>query len=683
MAEKELKNLLEQFQASGQADSSGVFTLAVHKAQEKLSQFQLAQRQDYVKCLVASAVLSGATAMEIKIVASGSSTWWNGETYRPEQLETLLQQLLSPTDQALVELAVAVNSLRRAGEAVQSLSSVGQDGTGYKLRVQGESYALETVAGERPGTRFDLSHNLELGRLWSGWRGRYPEHSVLTESCCYAPLSLTVNDMIIQKPLRAGVSPDCIAWLQIGEVSGPDAPVEPSPEWARACLSLRQVTVDQQFGCVLALSPDRESHGEGLNLLLSGVHFVRGRHLLVTPFAHGFLWGPLDKNVSHSDLAENEKYHRLLEWGNTTADWLMLQRLESPIPLPQSYLPALIREAPKLAERFHRRKDGESAQRVQAWIAETQFFLDLKDENRWKALLRSLASLTDPDVIAARREKLGRALLQSLEMSVQSSNYSECQPLCEKLGALDPETYGEISRNLFVALAAVCGQESQNYEGLEPTLQANLLRLEGRWSEALDYLIAPLHRAQVFLALEQPEEARHLLREAGSESAESMETLSDCLAFAPKRTGEDGLEALELRRKAIALRELAGIPWGGLLQHDLARLARSVASLTTWIKYRAQASWAGGNPSEVAQRVEHQIESAIDKLQRKPTAVIQLQSALLHVEKLFPLDHLYLAAVRTKVVHALRRAERWQDADCVVARAWLLDYLLRTIRQSS
>ena len=161
-----------------------------------------------------------------------------------------------------------------------------------------------------------------------------------------------------------------------------------------------------------------------------------------------------------------------------------------------------------------------------------------------------------------------------------------------------------------------------------------------------------------------------------------MEALSDCLAFSPGRTGEDGLEALELRRQATLMREAAGIPWGGLLQHDLARLARSVASLPTWVKYRAGASWAGSNPSETAQGVEIQIEAAIDKLLRKPTAVIQLQSALLHTEKLFPLDHLYLAAVRSKIVHALRRAGRWKDADSVLARAWLLDYLLQTVRQS-
>ena len=193
MPEEELKNLLEQFQGSGRADSSGVFTLAVHKAQEKLSQFQLAQRQDYVKCLVASAVLGGATRMEVQLFSTGSSTWWDGEIYRPEQLETLLHQLLSPTDQALVELAVAVNSLRRAGGAVQSFSSVSPDGRGYKLRVQGESYALETIEDERPGNRFDLGHNLELGRLWSGWRGRYAEQSVLVESCCYAVWRSTRN----------------------------------------------------------------------------------------------------------------------------------------------------------------------------------------------------------------------------------------------------------------------------------------------------------------------------------------------------------------------------------------------------------------------------------------------------------------------------------------------------------
>lgn len=681
MPEEELKNLLEQFQSSGRADSSGVFTVAAHKAQEKLSQFQLAQREDYIKNLVAAAVLGGATSMEVRLFASGSATWFDGEIYEEGHLDTLLLQLLNPSNQALVELAIAVNSLRRGYNTVLALSSIQENGRGLKLKVRGDNYAIESVEFGRPGILFEFSHDFEIGRFFVGWRGGHAEHTLLRKSCCHAPLHLTVNEKSVQSPITVGKSQECLAWLQVGIPAGPCPPTEPSTEWARACLKIKEEPVAQEFGCVLALSPEPEAQREGLDLLNNGVHFQRGRHLLVTPFAHGILWGPLDKNVSHSDLAENEKYRRLLEWGHSTADWLTLRRLESPIPIPQSYLPVLITEAPKLADRFRRNGDVNSADAVKAWVAETQFLLHLKDEHRWKALLGALAEIRDPELLAARRLRLSNALLQNLEMSLQSSNYSECQPLCQKLGVLDPQNNGELSRSLFVAIAAVCGRESEEYQGLEPTLKANLLRLEGRQSEALALLTNPLDRGQVFLALEEAGEARDHLREAGTETAESTEALSDCLAFSPGRTGEDGLEALELRKQATAMREMAGIPWGGLLQHDLARLARSVASLPTWVKYRAHASWAGGNPSETAQGVENQIEAAIDKLHRKPTAVIQLQSALLHAEKLFPLDHLYLAAVRSKIVHALRRAGRWKDADSVLARAWLLDYLLQTVRQ--
>ena len=537
MPEEELKNLLEQFQASGRADSSGVFTMAAHKAQEKLSQFQLARREDYIKNLVAAAVLGGATSMEVRLFATGSATWFDGESYQREHLETLLLQLLNPTNRALVELAVAVNSLRRGHNTVLTLTSVESDGRGLRLRVRGDNYAIESVESGRPGNLFEFNHEFEVGRFFFGWRGGYAEQTLLRKSCCHAPLNLTANEKAVQEPITVGRSQECLAWLQVGTIAGLRPPAEPSSEWATACLKLKEDSVAEEFGCVLALSPEPEAQREGLNLLNSGVHFQRGRHLLVTPLAHGILWGPLDKNVSHSDLAENEKFRRLVDWGRSMADWLTLRRLESPLPIPQSYLPLLIAQAPNLADRFRRRGEVDSADAVSSWVAETQFLLHLKDEPRWKALLGALAEIRDPELLAARRLRLSNALLQNLEMSLQSSNYSECQPLCQKLGVLDPEKNGELSRNLSAALAAVCGREAPAYQGLEPTLEANLLRLEGRQSEALALLTTPLDRGQVFLALEQAGQARDLLREAGTETAESMEALSDCLALSPGRTG--------------------------------------------------------------------------------------------------------------------------------------------------
>lgn len=679
MPEEGLKNLIEQLQNSGTTDSSGVFTISAEKAREKLRQFQLTEPHQFVKNLVAAAVLGGATRVEFGLFNTGSSTWFDGQVYSTEQLEMLLHQLLSPEDPPLVELAVAVNTLRKSEETTIAFCSVGEDGQGSRLTIRGETFTVDSAAPQdRPGNTLKVTQAASMSRVWAGWRGNYAELPVLKQSCSYAPLWLEVNGRPIQEPIQVGRSPDCIAWLQLGALSGPEPPREPTSQWAPYCARYKMESGTEGFGCVIALSSQEQAREEGVGLLSNGVLFERSGAWLGAPMAHGVLWGPLDKNVSHTDLAENDNFNRLIYWGQTSIEWLLLQRMESELPIPEPSLTELLDWAPKLEERFHSRGEVDLAGRVRGWITETRFLLDLKDDVRFEQLLKALARITDQNVLASKRRKVGLALLQAAEMSLQAGNYQECQPLSLKLAVLDPQDSLAPCKELYAVGAALCGQNYPS-DDLPDELRGELLRLDGKPAEALTHTQDPLQRAQVLMALQQHAKAHAWLRQQPIDSAEWMEALADCLAFAPERSRRDGLEALELKRRATEMREQAGVPLGVLLQHDLARLARSVAPLTTWIRYRASAGWTSSS-FEAAQKVEQAMELVIAKLHRSSTALVQLHATLLHVEKAFPLEHLYVHAVRAKAVHALRRAGYWREADQILVRGRLLEHLLGLLR---
>jgi CBS domain-containing protein len=657
--------------------------VSAEKAQEKLSQFQLVEPHLYVQNVVASAVAGGATTLEVKLARSGAALGFDGQTYDRPQLSGLLDQLLNPTDPALQELAVAVNTLRRVSGLKVVFTSISADGEGTRLvgtggGVQVEEFSTEQGGGH--GNLLQVSQPFQLTRFLAGLWSVYGEQVALDTTCYHAPLELSLNGTPVQKEIHVGTeSPDCLAWLKMNPLPGTPLIVPPMPEWSASCVAFQLDTEPKEFGCVLALDqPDRASN-QGLQMLCNGVLFKRDTSLLNVPFVHGLVWGPLGKNVSHSDLSENVDYWRLITWAQTTAEWLVVQRMESTMPIPESNIKAWLDWAPELAGRLQQREDTESASKVKRWIKETRSLLDLKNDSHWTELVRALDQVTDPIELAARKQRIAQKLQQALEMSLQSALYLDCEQLCTRLIALTPEN--ELAKNLLAATSAVCGREPGDPEGLEKEVTANLLRLNSRSAEAVGLQLSPVIDGQLSLALQQFDLAKGHLERADQNSPDVLESLSDCLAYAPGRTKSAGLQALALRERAVQIRESTGAPWGGILKYDLARLARGVASIPQWVSYRASVAWAGSNPSEVGLKVETDLVKAIDNLNRNPTAIVELKSTLLFAEKAFPLDHIFLRAVRSKAVHALRRAGFWQEADSVLGRGGLLDFILRSVQE--
>ena len=66
----DLDSLLGEMATSGSADSQGAFTISWTRAKEQLAQFALPEPRRYVLNLVASAVASGATFIEVTQTAN-------------------------------------------------------------------------------------------------------------------------------------------------------------------------------------------------------------------------------------------------------------------------------------------------------------------------------------------------------------------------------------------------------------------------------------------------------------------------------------------------------------------------------------------------------------------------------------------------------------------------------------
>jgi hypothetical protein len=683
LPEDGLNNLIDQLQSAGQKESSGVFTMSAEKAKEKLGQFQLAEPPLYVQNIVACAVVGGASRLEVKLARSGAALGFDGQTYNSEQLSGLLAQLLTPTSPALQELAVALNTLRALERVTVVFYSISADGTGAKITASGERIQVdEFVAdpGSGSGNLLQVSQSFQGTSFLSGFWSPYREQIALESTCYHAPLDLSVNGKNLQKPIQIGTaSPDCLAWLEHNPPQGA-APIEPpDSQWSANCEHFQIRTAPAEFGCVLALDRPEVARGNGLFAMCNGVLFRRQLSALDVPFVHGLIWGPLDKNVSHSDLSENASYWRLITWAQTTAEWLVVQRMRSPTPIPESDIKKWLNWAPILIERLERREESEMAEAVRRWVKESRSVLDLKNESYWTELVGALNQITDPDELTANRQRIGKKLHRALEMSLQSALYLDCELLCQRLESLDPAH--ETSKNLLAAASAVCGREPGDLKELDVEVQAHILRLNGRSTEAAVLPVSEKTKGLVALALESFDEADQHLAKGDLQEPTVLEAMSDSLAYSPNRSKKSGHRALDLREMALEIRESSGAPWGGLLRYDVARLARSVANFREWISHRARASLSGSITSEVGRKLEADLLKAIDGLNRGPTALVQIHSSLLYAEKSFPLDHVFLTAVRSKAVHALRRSHHWQEADSVLARESLLNFLLENARE--
>ncbi|MCA9796112.1 MAG: hypothetical protein KC910_30100, partial [Candidatus Eremiobacteraeota bacterium] len=306
--------------------------------------------------------------------------------------------------------------------------------------------------------------------------------------CRYAPLELTVDTHRVNDTVALGThSPTALAWLWLPASEGQRAsllfPRNPHPDSAPSCAA-ETLRGERDFSALLVLESPINAEREGLTLVVRGLSFRRPNTVLGFPMACGVVSAPfLRKNISHTDLAENEDYQQLIEELRRQVRELVLRRCDNPLPASSAAARHLAQALPAL---FGKDLPGPARR----WL---HSFEIRQKSSEAAAFERLLAGLSDFEPAAARQaeQELGETQLYFLRLSWTESDASPKRgELAERLLRL-PHLEGYASADELELISA-----AQHWSGKAPapwperTVAWNLhrralgLRLAGRWDEA-------------------------------------------------------------------------------------------------------------------------------------------------------------------------------------------------------
>jgi tetratricopeptide (TPR) repeat protein len=681
-----LNMLLAELTRSGQADSTGIFTISLDKARDKLSKFQLPEPRMYVLNILASAVCGGATLVEVSIDRSALEFRFNGLSLGEFDLLGLTNQLLSPTEMRLYELAVAFNAVQSLDlEAVALESWHGEEGWVLKIE-DGRTRVVRTTTPfldtSAPLNRVLVREKFRTKRVLGNLFGSPLEKTALIRTAAFAPLStLEVNGQAVGRKVAVGcTSPSSLAWAHLYS-NQPKLNVQtPDPNWAQSSLITSPKSSLQGFEAVLALDGPAKAKDHGMILVCNGVAFERPSTILACPFGHGLVSGPFHKNVSHTDLAEDQTYNGVIQWLDEELDKLVVQRLDCELPIPGHLHRPMLEWAQLLVGRLTAAQQLEDAVKIQRWVKEQSFLMNLRNDKLWESLLEELEELGPSPQGHALERRLRTSLTKASRQALESTDLHDCQALCSRtyqLAQLRQASWLESAKFQDEAIRVLCGTATDSICG---EVRLDALRLRHQQQEALALPTSPHTRGQLYLSLGRFEEAEISLREALLQCAkpEILEDLSDSLAFAQPGSKQRRMEALELREQAVAMRSQAPFPWGSFLLDDLVALSRGTVSLLSWLSYRIRALASETSSKEVNQ-IDSNLRAAAQKLTRSVAGSVRIKSTVLTAEKTFTVNHPFARASRSRAVHFLRQAGYWVEADDLLARGRLIDLLHQSL----
>lgn len=618
--------------ARGRPDSSGSFTLARRKALEKLSQYQLAQPHLYVLNLVAAAVMSQATRIDIHLSAKFLVFEFDGTLFSGQQLAELPNQILNPTEPRLQELGVALNAAKCLGPEVLTVRS----GESAWDELKEELGVLE-IEFSKTVVRFRSSLAPRLRRTLVS---ELPERAALNRAR-HTRIPIYLNGQLLSRTLKPP-SRLPAAYLQ------PQAPA---------------LGVEVPAGAVVGSQVEAllwVGEGPSLELVCRGVTFPVSTQGLVYPFTSAVATSPdLVKNVSHSGVVENSAYRDLVTSINEGFDELLWRRLTSPDPVPVDLRERLVQCATLLISRV---ADPEP---IRSWVREMRLLEDLKSDSHWQSLLEGTL-----DPIAVERVK--KALASALTAEALSGRVAAAYLMAtrlQELSQLGSYEWEATARHGRAVLRALMGRQGGGaLEDLPEWTRAHLLRWRGEFSEAREFYRGKwFWLGETALAAGEFEQAERYLRRACEVdlTPAAAEALSDCLAFGP---ANNRVEAFAWRERALGMRDFDS----SAFYDDLLQVGGGRISWPAWVRARARKSVQLTSSSRF--RTVEQDQNAACELfpHRAGVAIARVKQSVLWAEQKFGAGHPQLAAARSRAAHLLRRAGYWAEADEPVVRGHLL-----------
>lgn len=680
-AERSVERLVQGFAKAGRLDSSGEFTLSLENALSKLADFQLAHPRHYVLNFLSSAVLSGARRFEAQFSSGRTVLSFDGEPFAYKELEDLFSHVLNPRQPRLQEMGVALLGLVGLSPKGFSLVSA-EEGQAVQLCWRDGIWSLHRGDLEHTEpllTSLTVEESFSITRTAALKLGSFPEREALEKRACFAPLELLLNRSRVSKDLEIG-GPSSLALLYL-KGAKPRFLLRPyRPDWTDSCKPEEQWSDNPEWQAALYMDRLSAAGERKLQFFSSGVLFELPQSVLEVPFVSGAVAAPFRKDLSHASLAEDENFRTVLSGVRKSAEEMVLRRMLSPKDLSAEIIAELVDWAPELLSRFVSRGDSERQGLLRHWMEERRFLSDLKQDSVWRSLLSELAALPHRERLASAR-RLRRGLVKAAREYVESCDFETAHSLCLRIQELlvleEDGPLSSAEQGVFVT-SALLGRSMWGVERLEPELLLHILRLHGRVLETLEMEGCAKYRGFLLLANGELEESFPLLEELCEEKpeAEVLEALSDLslLSARPKSRGE----ALRFRLEAIKIRAAQDTSLEVFLWEDLPGIARRSSSFTDFIYWRSRVA---GSLLTSAPLVEFQqslraAENSLKRGQSVSGAVIT-RSALVKLEKSFPLASPYQGAARSRAAHLLRRYGYYRDADQILARGYLFDRLLK------
>jgi hypothetical protein len=285
----ELNRFLQDLEAEGIQDSSGIFTVAVGSSREKLGKFRLLDPHLFVLNVVSAAVLGKATYLDINHTNESMEISFDGRRYS----QTDLHQMYVSNDLALQELAVAIEGASLLSPQGVKFLSEGGLTIDTDQREIGNGIPELNVLTLSPTSKASLLSRVFKETAEPAWRSALG-------ACRFAPLRLSIN----QKRLNLKRIPAITRTLFLTSETAA-VPVRQST-WP----VIHTAVASGPYQAVLGFPPGIDM--DDVTIVNRGVSFSREK----SEFKLGHLGGVittnlLRKNLSHSDLVEDSDYSNL------------------------------------------------------------------------------------------------------------------------------------------------------------------------------------------------------------------------------------------------------------------------------------------------------------------------------------------------------------------------------------
>lgn len=332
----ELNNLLDSMASEGTVESSGVFTLDFEFAERKLDDYRLPDPALFILNLVAAAVLCNAHEFAVETERTETRVFFNGVLPEPERLAELFTFILKAGPHpALRELALALHGARSLPNDPRIQLQVGTREGGWQAEVQGARLEVQPAATERLGVKITVRHS--AASTWQRLLGMGQSSSgqkileQLFHFCRYAPLDLKVNGQPKGSYVPMGLHQDQGPFARLFAQGTQTLRISRPGNRRSDVFFAPNRSSKVASSMLIGLATPEVAEREGLLLISRGVTFRRPSALLNNGLACAVVTADhLEKNLSQTDLIENEDFHALLAEVRTQVETLVEEVCANP-----------------------------------------------------------------------------------------------------------------------------------------------------------------------------------------------------------------------------------------------------------------------------------------------------------------------------------------------------------------